>query len=91
MLEKNSGVLLETREVQVGVKQEFRGDQGRIQLFVGNKTVVRPTAVSVPNIQSRRNLMFDFAFVSSGFVTGRRLVGLLVHHGHPERCLASVS
>ena len=38
--QNNKGVLLETKLVQVGVKQEFRGSQGRIQFFVGNKSPV---------------------------------------------------
>eukprot|EP00750_Incisomonas_marina_P000502 INCI1040.1.p1 GENE.INCI1040.1~~INCI1040.1.p1 ORF type:complete len:829 (+),score=156.70 INCI1040.1:240-2726(+) len=38
VIAKNSGVMLETKFVQVGVKQEFRADQGRIQFFVGNKS-----------------------------------------------------
>ena len=40
VIAKNSGVMLETKFVQVGVKQEFRADQGRIQFFVGNKSTV---------------------------------------------------
>jgi AP-2 complex subunit alpha len=33
----NSGVLFENDLIQIGVKQEFRGSQGRINLFYGNK------------------------------------------------------
>ena len=40
VLQKKSGIMLETDAVQVGVKQEFRGDQARIQFFVGNKSPV---------------------------------------------------
>jgi len=30
------GVLFQNEHVQIGVKQEFRGSQGRVQLFIGN-------------------------------------------------------
>ncbi|GMH47741.1 hypothetical protein TrVE_jg8936 [Triparma verrucosa] len=36
LLSTPQGVLFQNEYVQVGVKQEFRGSQGRIQLFAGN-------------------------------------------------------
>ena len=35
---KNSGVLYEDENLQIGIKMEFRERLGRIQLFYGNKS-----------------------------------------------------
>ena len=33
-----AGVLFENEELQIGIKQDYRGSQGRVALFYGNKT-----------------------------------------------------
>ena len=42
----NQGVLYESDLIQIGVKQEFRGSQGRLSLFYGNKSASPFTNVS---------------------------------------------
>jgi AP-2 complex subunit alpha len=42
----NAGVLFENDVLQIGLKQEFRGSQGRLQLFYGNKSTQTLTQVS---------------------------------------------
>ncbi|KDO23714.1 hypothetical protein SPRG_10492 [Saprolegnia parasitica CBS 223.65] len=42
----NQGVLYESDLIQIGVKQEFRGSQGRLSLFYGNKSACPLTNVS---------------------------------------------
>ncbi|RQM25591.1 hypothetical protein B5M09_001364 [Aphanomyces astaci] len=43
----NQGVLFENDVIQIGVKQEFRGSQGRMGLFYGNKGSVAVTNLSL--------------------------------------------
>ncbi|KAI3722101.1 hypothetical protein L2E82_33128 [Cichorium intybus] len=42
---KDSGVLYEDPNVQIGIKAEWRGHQGRLVLFLGNKTTFSLTSV----------------------------------------------
>lgn len=43
---RDNGVLHEDAAIQVGVKMEFRGHQGRLAVYLGNKTVAALTAIS---------------------------------------------
>ncbi|KAF1775902.1 Armadillo-type fold [Phytophthora cactorum] len=46
------GVLVETDVLQIGAKHEYRGSQGRINLFYGNKTTTRST-------QAKQQIMIE--------------------------------
>ena len=45
---KNSGVLFEDENLQIGIKMEFRERLGRVQLFYGNKS----SSVDISNFKA---------------------------------------
>ncbi len=51
-----AGVLFQDQYVQVGVKHEYRGSQGRVQLFIGNlgPAPLTDLKVDVPQVQQLR-------------------------------------
>ncbi|ETV96757.1 hypothetical protein H310_10065 [Aphanomyces invadans] len=59
----NQGVLFENDVIQIGVKQEFRGSQGRLGLFYGNKSSQPLTGLSlnVKNVPSLRTQVEEVA------------------------------
>lgn len=42
----NEGVLYEDKQIQIGIKAEYHGSQGRIALFIGNKISTPFTSIS---------------------------------------------
>lgn len=51
----NQGVLFENDALQIGAKQEFRGSQGRVTLFYGNKS---PQALNNLGVVVKQNAFF---------------------------------
>jgi len=57
---KNSGVVFESEQVQIGIKMEFRERLGRIQVFYGNKSSAND--ITNFNVDVARNGFSTFFF-----------------------------
>eukprot|EP00967_Tisochrysis_lutea_P114773 scaffold183272_cov30-Tisochrysis_lutea.AAC.1 len=57
---RNDGVLFEDATIQIGVKMEFQGHQGRLGLFFGNKTQFPLMYASPQRVPGKRGVLWGF-------------------------------
>jgi len=69
------GVLFQNSTIQVGVKSEFRGSQGRLQLFVGNMSPepLKNFVIEIPEVSYLRRSISD----EQGATGSKAVVGVL--------------